>query len=105
MRGRRYRTIIRLMYAGGPLPDEDKEAFMSAMRSATGTSVADLEFHVSAHQYNVITVTATLRGTNPLDAITYFDTAVNRALTTMGQFEDFDVSGKILHVSPIELAD
>jgi hypothetical protein len=105
MRGRRYRTVIRITYAGGALEVDDRNAFISSVRSAVGADAADLSFSVSADQYSIITVAATVRAENPLNAITNLDATLNDALITTGQFEEFDVTGRVLHVSPLESAD
>ncbi len=56
MRGRRYRVLIEITYAGGRFPDETREA-------------------------------------------------LDDALMTTGLFEQFDVTGKVLRVAPLDQAE
>lgn len=65
----------------------------------------DLSFAVSSHPYGALKVCATARGASPVDAVTQLDTSFNQSLTATGLFEEFDVTGKVLRVAPLELGE
>jgi hypothetical protein len=105
LRGRQYHVIIEISYTGGRLPNDAREALTSVMETVIGDGVSDLSSTVSRHPYSVLTVRATVRGTSPVDAVTRLDTSLNQSLLAIGIFEEFDVTGKVLRVAPLELAE
>lgn len=105
MRGRQYHVIIEISYAGGQLPNDAREALTSVMKTVIHDEVFNLSFTVSSHPYNVLTVRATVRANSPVDAVTRLDTSLNQWLIKTGLFEGFDVTGKVLRVAPLELAE
>jgi hypothetical protein len=102
-------VLIELTYAGGTLPDDARDALTGAVRGEVGTDVGDddirdLSFGVGAQQHSILTVSATVRETSPLAAITRLDRSLDRAMMTTGLFEEFDTTGKVLRVAPREQA-
>lgn len=103
--GRQYHVVIEITYAGGRLPSDAREALTSVMETIVGDAVSHLSLTVSSHPYNVLTVRGTVRGSSPVDAVTRLDMPVDQSLIATGYFEEFDVTGKILRVAPLELAE
>jgi uncharacterized Ntn-hydrolase superfamily protein len=109
MRGRRYRVLIEITYAGGRLPDEAREALASAIRARADRGGADRDaagaaMTVSADRHNVVSVSATVRADNPREALSELDEVLDDALIVTGLFEEFDVTGKVLRVAPLDRA-
>jgi hypothetical protein len=104
MRGRRYRVRIEITYAGDRLPDEAREALASAIWARAGRGSSDGAMTVSADPHSIVTVGATVRADNPREALSEVDEALDDALMATGLFEEFDVTGKVLHVSPLDRA-
>jgi hypothetical protein len=75
------------------------------METVISEDVSDLSFTVSPHPYSVLTVRATVRGPTPVDAVTRLDASLNQSLMATGLFEEFDVTGKVLRIAPLELAE
>jgi hypothetical protein len=96
--GREYRALIEITYTGGTLPADTRDALTSATSAAMGD--VPMEFTVSADPYSVLTISARLRGTDPLAAIARLDAALDRSLMATDLFEEFDVSGRVLSVAP-----
>jgi hypothetical protein len=105
VRGRQYCALIEITYTGGNLPSDTREALAAAMSAAMGNAASDLSFTVSSHPYNVVTLRARLRGTDPRTAITRLDASLDQSLMATGLFEEFDVSGRVLRVAPWESAE
>jgi hypothetical protein len=105
LRGRQYHVIIEISYAGGRLPNDAREALTSVLKTVIRDEVCDLSFTVSSHPYSVLTVRGTVRGNSPVDAVIRLDTSLNQSLIKTGLFEEFDVTGKVLRVAPLELAE
>jgi hypothetical protein len=103
MHGRRYRTLIEMTYAGGRLPDEAREALVSAIRARSGAAW-DVVVTVSGDPYSVLAVGATVRADNPRAGLSDVDEALDGALMATGLFEEFDVTGKVLRVAPLDQA-
>jgi hypothetical protein len=61
-----------------------------------------LSFTVSPHPYNRVTIGATVQAANPLVAISWLNAALDDALIATGLFEEFDVTGKMLRVAPLD---
>jgi hypothetical protein len=112
MRGRRYRVRIEITYAGGRLPDEAREALASAIWARAGRGSSDGAMTVSADPHSIVAVGATVivavgatvRADNPREALSQLDEALDDALMATGLFEEFDVTGKILRVAPLDRA-
>jgi hypothetical protein len=107
MRGRRYRVLIEITYAGDQLPDEAREALAAAIRARAGRGsadrgAADAAMTVSADPHSVVSVSATVRADNPREALSELDEALDDALMATGLFEEFDVTGKVLRVAPLD---
>jgi hypothetical protein len=100
--GRRYRVTIEITYVGGRLPDEASVALTAMMKTVVRGDVGDLSFAVSGDPYSVLTVRAAVRGDSPVDAVTRVEALLDRSLLATGLFEEFDVTGKVLHVAPLE---
>jgi hypothetical protein len=104
-RGRRYHVVIEIAYAGGGMASDARRALIAMMGTVVGDAVSDLSFTVSSQPYDVLTVCATVRATSPVDAVTQVDTSLDQSLIETGLFEEFDVTGKVLRVAPLELAE
>ncbi|MGH3500650.1 MAG: hypothetical protein ACRDQA_07095 [Nocardioidaceae bacterium] len=98
--GRRFDAAIETVYAGGVLPGDSCEALTSAVRTALADEAPDVSLTCSSHDHSIVTVAATLRAANPLEAITRLNNVLDDALYGTGLFEEFDVTGKRLSVSP-----
>ncbi|HEY4463294.1 MAG TPA: hypothetical protein VGN41_11580, partial [Streptosporangiaceae bacterium] len=104
--------LIEITYAGGRLPDEAQAALASAMRVSDrahqghrgrrGRRGADGTITVSADPYSIVAITATVRAGNPREALSQLDEALDDALMATGLFEEFDVTGKVLRVGPLD---
>ena len=60
---------------------------------------------MSPDAISIVTVRATVDAANPRAALAMVDEALDRALMTTGLFEEFDVTGKVLRVAPLQHAD
>ena len=60
---------------------------------------------MSPDAVSIVTVSATVDAANPRAALALVDEALDRALMTTGLFEEFDVTGKVLRVAPLQQAD
>ena len=92
--------IIEVTYLGGTLPDEDREALQDALSA----DFPRLSMTVTARPYNVVTMSATVRADNPLDAVTDVSTKLDRALIDTGLHDSFDATGRSMRVTPQERA-
>jgi hypothetical protein len=102
MQGRLYRTSVELRYAGGTLPEDARTALADAIRADLGDEQRAVSFTVSPQPFDVVIVESTVREQTPVGAIAWIDAAVDRVLVRTGLFEEFDVTGKVLHVAPVE---
>jgi hypothetical protein len=105
LHGRQYYVVIEISHAGGRLQNDAMEALTSMMKTVVGDDVHHLTFTVSSHPYSVLMVHATVRGSSPVDAVGRLDRSLNQSLMATGLFEEFDVTGKVLRVAPLELAE
>ncbi len=104
-RGRRYRVLIEVTYAGGRLA-ADRRQMLTAEISVPGIRAdPDLVVTMSPDSVSIVTVSATVDAASPRAALALVDEALDRALMTTGLFEEFDVTGKVLHVAPLQQAD
>jgi hypothetical protein len=103
-RGRRYCVLIEITYAGGRLPDDEREALVSAIRAHAGHDSWQAVVTVSPDPYSILAAGATLRAPNPRAALAELDGALDDALMATGLFEQFDVTGKVLRVAPLDQA-
>ena len=99
--GRRYQVEIEIEYAGRSLPRDTAGTLERSVRAVLGNQVFGLSFLVSSDVYNRVIVRAALTATTPLAAMARLDKALDDALMASGLFEDFDVTGKVLHVAPV----
>jgi len=104
VRGRLYRTSVELRYAGGTLPEDARTALADAIQAELGDEQGEVSFTASPQPFDVVLVEWTVREHTPLGAIAWIDAAVDRVLMRTGLFEEFDVTGKVLHVAPVEWA-
>jgi hypothetical protein len=98
-------VVIDIRYVGGRLPDDASDALTSTISSVVGDDVSHLAFAASSHPFGVLTVRATVRASNPVDAVTRLDTALNQSLMATGLHEEFDATGKSMRVVPLELVE
>jgi hypothetical protein len=104
-RGRRYCVLIEVTYAGGRLP-ADRRQMLTAEVSVPGVRAdGDLVVTMSPGSVSIVTVSATVDAANPRAALALVDEALDRALMTTGLFDEFDVTGKVLPVAPLQQAD
>jgi hypothetical protein len=102
--GRLYSAHLKTGYAGGRLPDEVHEA-VAAEIGVRGGDARDLVVTVSDGPRSVLAVSATIEAGNRRSALAAADEAVDGALAATGLLEDFDITGKVLWVAPLELAE
>ncbi len=107
-----FEVLIEMTYLAGRevLPDDLRATLASSMRSDLGAAsapritIASMKITAEAAGRTRIVVlldTPEPPGlTNPLDALTFVDTALNRALIRSGTFEEFDVASRQLLVRP-----
>jgi hypothetical protein len=91
-----YRARIDFAYLGGALPEDECEALTVALQRST----PEASLSVATESHSLVTVTATLRADNPLEAIADLNRCLDRALIGTGLFEVFDATGRRLHVAP-----
>jgi hypothetical protein len=104
IRGRRYCVLIEMTYAGGRL-DDDRSQMLTAEINVPGARAdRDLVITMSPDAVSIVTVSATVDAANPRAALALVDEALDRALMTTGLFEEFDVTGKVLRVAPLQQA-
>jgi len=101
MPGRRYQVEIEIEYAGRSLPRDTAGTLERSVRAVLDNEASDLSFLVSSDVYNRVIVRATLTATTPLAAMARIDRALDDVLMASGLFEEFDVTGKVLHVAPL----
>jgi hypothetical protein len=104
VRGRRYCVQIEMTYAGGRLADERRQMLKAEIKVPGDRADADLAVTMSADPVSILTVSATINAANPRAALALVDDALDRALMTTGLFEEFDVTGKVLRVAPLQQA-
>jgi hypothetical protein len=104
MLGRRYQVEIEIEYAGRSLSRDTAGTLERSVRAALDNQASDLSFLVSSDVYNRVIVGATLTATTPLAAMARLDGALDDALMASGLLEEFDVTGKVLHVAPLDHA-
>lgn len=103
-RGRRYCVVVEITYAGGRLAG-DRHQMLTAEISVPGARAGrELVVTMSPESVSVVTVSATLDATSPRAALAVADEALDRALMATGLFEEFDVTGKVLRVAPLQRA-
>lgn len=103
-RGRRYRAEIETTYLGGTLPADAYDALAAALRDSFDGPNADVSLRVARHPHDVAVVGVTVDAGGPLDAIGELHRAWHDVLWRTGLFEEFDVSGEVLRVAPVEQA-
>jgi hypothetical protein len=96
MRGRTYHARIDFAYLGGALPEDECRALTVALQRST----PEASLSVATESHSSVTVTATLRADSPLEAIANLTRCVDQALFGTGLFEEFDATGRTLHVAP-----
>ena len=103
--GRVYRTQVELTYLGGTIPTDTAAALAGALREDSRHHLSDLSFAVSQDQHSVVRLGATIRADSPVAALTAVNTSVDRSLLSTGLFDEFDVTGKVLRIAPLEQLD
>ncbi|MFC6881825.1 MULTISPECIES: hypothetical protein [Actinomadura] len=91
-----YTVLIEIRYAGGQRDEQDE-----ARRVLAGAVPAAL----TPGPGGTVILSAVLDADGPLAALTALDEHLQRALMSTGLFEEFDVSGRILHVAPQHAAE
>jgi len=104
-RGRRYCVLIEMTYAGGRLGDDRRQMLTAEINVPGARANRDLVLTMSPDAVSVVTVSATVDAANPRGALALVDEALDRALMTTGLFEEFDVTGKVLRVAPLQQAN
>jgi hypothetical protein len=100
VRGRLYHTRIEVSYLGGTLPDDERDA----VRHALLARLPDLSVLVAPGRHQILRVAATVRADNPREALARLGAVLDQALLRTGLFEQFDVTGAVLRVAPVERA-
>ena len=104
-RGRRFCVLIEMTYAGGRLDDDRRQMLTAEINLPGARTGRDLVVTMSPDAVSIVTVSATVDAANLLAALALVDEALDRALMTTGLFEEFDVTGKVLRVAPLQHAD
>jgi hypothetical protein len=104
-RGRRYCVLIEMTYAGGRLDDDRRQMLTAEINVPGARANRDLVVTMSPDAVSIVTVSATVDAANPRAALALVDEALDRALMTTGLFEEFDVTGKVLRVAPLQQAN
>lgn len=99
--GRGYSVSIDLASTTNVFSDDALEVLKRTMQSSM--EPADLTLKRTSDPYAIMTIKMTTRATRPLAALTKVDTSLDVALFSAGLFEEFDVTGKVLHVGPARL--
>jgi hypothetical protein len=102
---RRYRVIIEVSYAGGQLADDLRQMLTAEISVPSARGKQDVVVAVSPERASILIVSAIADAANPRAALSLVDEALDRALMTTGLFEEFDVTGKVLRVAPLEQAE
>ncbi|MGI5163608.1 hypothetical protein ACQEU3_04565 [Spirillospora sp. CA-253888] len=97
-----YVALIEIRYAGGQRTERDEARRVLLARLAATAGSDDLQ--MTEGQGNTLVVRAVVEDDGPLAAITGLDGALDRALLDTGLFEEFDVSRRLLHVAPADVA-
>lgn len=90
---RRFRTQAQFPHAGDGLPDDDLAAFAAALPPGFALSRSTADWRTAM-------IAAEITAPTPLDALTTLNRAIDQALLQTGLFDQFDVTGKSLHVEP-----
>ena len=90
---------------GGRLDDDRRQMLTAEIKVPGARADRDLVVTMSPESVSIVTVTATVDAANPRAALALVDEALDRALITTGLFEEFDVTGKVLRVAPLQEAD
>jgi len=104
VRGRSYCVQIETTYAGGRLADDRRQMLTAEIKVPGGRADRNLAVTMSPDPVSILTVSATVNAANPRAALALVDDALDRALMTTGLFEEFDVTGKVLRVAPLQQA-
>ena len=72
------------------------------MARAIGREASGLSWSVSSDRYSRLAVRLMLVAERPLAAITRLDGALDDALFATGLAEEFDVTGRVLQVAPVD---
>lgn len=104
VRGRRYCVQIEMTYAGGRLADDRRQMLTAEIKVPGDRADRDLAVTMSADPVSIVTISATVNAANSRAALALVDDALDRALMMTGLFEEFDVTGKVLRVAPVQQA-
>jgi hypothetical protein len=94
-----------MTYAGGRLSDDRRQMLTAEIRVPRDRADWDLVVTMSPDPVSIVTVSATVNAANPRAALAVVDEALDCALMTTCLFEEFDVTGKVLRVAPLQQAD
>lgn len=103
--GRGYRVFIELKYTGGAVPSDATDALREAMAAVCGEAIQGMSLMASSRDASVVVLNATVRESNSLKAMAMVDGLLDRCLLATGLFEEFDATGKVIHVAPVERAE
>jgi hypothetical protein len=103
--GRGYRVSIELKHAGGAVPSDATDALREAIAAVCGEAIRDMSVMASSHDASVVAFNATVRESNSVKAIAMVDGLLDRCLLATGLFEEFDATGKVIRVAPVERAE
>jgi hypothetical protein len=93
--GRVYVVRIKVTYAGGRLPKEER----AALRAALQRCAPELAMSVADDLYSVVVLAGELRADTSLLAMQKANATVDDALYAAGLLDKFDIAGKGLHVA------
>lgn len=100
--GRSSWVLIEIIYAGGRIPDHVREMLAAAIRVPRRRGGWPVEVTVLPGSGSVIS--ASLLASKPSAALGAAEEALDQALMSTGLFEQFDVTGKVIRVAPLEHA-
>jgi hypothetical protein len=101
---RSFAAVVRVTYLGGSLPADTQAALTSALRRRAGDLISELEVDKLPGVYETAYITAVVRAGTPVEAIDALVRAVDGSMLDTGVFEEFDATGKVLQVAPLEIA-
>lgn len=104
-RGRMYWVLIEITYAGGRIPDHVREMLAAAIQVPGRRGGWLVEMTVLPGSRSVLAISASLPANRPSAALGTVEQALDLALMSTGLFEEFDVTGKVIRVAPLEHAD
>jgi hypothetical protein len=98
-------VLIEIVYAGGGIPDYVREMLAAAIQVPDRPGGWPVEMTVLPGSRSVLAISASLLANKPSTALGTVEEALHQALMPTGLFEEFDVTGKVIRVAPLEHAD